>query len=103
MPSCSVHCLSSSASVFYFLPHHRRVSRKVVNIGSVFAVNLLLGLVTHRLGRRPGHGIADPPSLGVSTASPGSRTRSTTGVVSGPEGTGSLRWWDGGRWTQAQR
>lgn len=93
----------------YLLPTIVGAARKVVNIGSVFAINLLLGwtligwAVALAMALRTNPPYAYPHSWQPPRSSP-QPTRSPTappGWYGDPQGV--TRWWDGTQWTATTR
>lgn len=93
------------AAGLYFLPTIVGATRKVVNVGSVFAINLLLGwtligwavALAMAVRTNPPHAYQqywqpNGPSTGPSAP--------PAGWYTDPQGVAHQRWWDGGGWTE---
>lgn len=93
----------------YFLPTIVGALRSVVNIGSVVAINLLLGwtligwavAMAMAMRTNPPH-VYPQPRRSDTEAAP--RGPSTSGPPAGwyddPQGSARRRWWDGTKWTE---
>jgi len=96
----------------YFLPTILGARRKVVNVGSVFAINLLLGwtligwaiALAMALRTNPPHAYQQywtGPGPNVAVAAPAPVSAGPPpGWYSDPSGSPTDRWWDGTKWTE---
>jgi hypothetical protein len=98
----------SVGTASYFLPSIIGAKRKVVNIGSVFAVNALLGwtligwVVALAMAVRTNPPHANPSWMRTHPAlqrPPLQHPQTTAGWFPDPSDKQQLRWWDGLRWT----